>query len=229
MRIVKHVLSLPVTNQDGYADVVHNRRHGPLFPSSLRAIICGPSGCGKTNALLSLLLHPNGMRFENIYVYSRTLTQNKYEKLKEIMEKTKCIGYYPYSDATEIIPPLQAKENSIFIFDDVPCDKQNTMREFFSMGRHKNLDCLFLIQSYAKTSKHLLRDNTNCLILFKQDGLNMRHIYEEHVNTDMTFEKFTQICRECWKQDFGFLVIVKEDELNNGRYRRAFDEFIVID
>ena len=39
----------------------------------VRAVICGPSGYGKTNVLLSLLESPNGLRFENVYVYSKSL------------------------------------------------------------------------------------------------------------------------------------------------------------
>jgi len=42
------------------------------------------------------------------------------------------------------------------------------------MGRHKNIDSFYLCQTYSP--KHLIRDNANFIIMFKQDDLNMRHI-----------------------------------------------------
>ena len=70
MNFKNHELSLPVTNVDGLVGENINRpkRHGSLLPDSIRAVFCGPSGCGKTNALMSLIIHPNGLKFENIYV-----------------------------------------------------------------------------------------------------------------------------------------------------------------
>ncbi|KYQ48820.1 hypothetical protein ALC60_12125 [Trachymyrmex zeteki] len=42
------------------------------------------------------------------------------------------------------------------------------------MGRHAHVDCFYLCQTYAKISKHLIRDNANLLILFKQDKKLLR-------------------------------------------------------
>jgi len=122
--------------------------------------------------------------------------------------------------------PSIARKNSIFIFDDVSTDNQNSMRAYFAMGRHSFVDSFYLCQSYAKIPKHLIRDNANMLIIFKQDGMIMKHIYDDHVNTDMSFEDFTSMCNLCWKDKCGFLVIVKDFDINKGRYRKGFDFFI---
>ena len=64
-------VKLPIENLE--AVIEHDKRakwHGDLLPDSRRAIFCGPSNCGKTNSLLALITHPNGVRFENVYVYS---------------------------------------------------------------------------------------------------------------------------------------------------------------
>ncbi len=50
-------------------------RHSELLPNTIRAIICGPRNSGKTNVMLSLLTDPNGLRFENVSVYSKSLYQ----------------------------------------------------------------------------------------------------------------------------------------------------------
>ena len=230
MRFHQQRNKLPVTDTtpSNFHQNVQSR-HGPLLPDSIRCIICGPSNCGKTNAMIALLLDINGLRFENIYVYSKSLHQLKYLMLGEILKQNKNIGYFTFNDNTEILPPSESKPNSVFIFDDVACDPQNSMREYFSMGRHRDVDSFYLCQTYSRILKQLIRDNSNFLVVFKQDHMNLRHIYDDHVNTDMKFTEFQDMCAACWKIDkFGFLVINKDSLLNNGRYRRGFDVYITM-
>lgn len=66
------------------------------------------------------------------------------------------------------------------------------------------------------------------LILFKQDGTNLKHVYNDHVNTDMSYEKFNELCRECWRRKYGFVMIDKDSAIRNGRYRRGFNDFAVM-
>ena len=96
------------------------------------------------------------------------------------------------------------------------------------MGRHKNIDCFHLCQTYTKIPKHFIRDNANMIIIFKQDEMNLKHIYNDHVIGDMTFKTFLKMCAETWKEKYGFLVISKDDPINMGRYRKGFDNFIQI-
>lgn len=205
------------------------RKHGPLLPNSIRGLIVGPSNCGKTNIMLSMLLDPNGLRFENIYIYSKSLHQPKYEYLRQLMNPIKGMGYYEFSNNCEIMEPAEAKKNSIFIFDDVACERQNNIRAYFCMGRHNAIDSFYLCQSYTHIPKHLIRDNANFIILFNQDDLNLRHIYNDHVNSDVSFNQFKNICRECWKGDYGFLLIDKNSSCNKGRYRKGFNEFLLVE
>lgn len=225
MRLVKQPVKLPITNIDNKIDTVPDqRKHGLLLPSSIRCLIIGPSNCGKTNVMISLLTDPNGLRFENVYVYSKSLNQPKYQFLKKVFERIKEIGYYTFTNNDDICSPLEAKRNSIFIFDDVVCDKQNNICKYFSMGRHKNIDCFYLCQTYSKIPKQLVRDNANVIVLFKQDDLNLQHVHADHVNTDMTYQEFKNICNICWKDDkYSTLIIDKDSEIKNGRYRKGFD------
>ena len=88
----------------------------------------------------------------------------------------------------------------IFIFDDVTCDKQEAIRKYFAIGQHVDVDCFYLCQTYAKIPKYLIRDNANVLILFKQNGINLKHVYNDHVNINMFYEDFCELCRCCWQQ-----------------------------
>lgn len=229
MHIIQQTRTLPIINHDDSTlDGTHKKRHGELLPNSIRCLICGPSNCGKTNVMLSLLQDPNGLRFENVYIYGKSLQQPKYTFLKQLLEPITGMGYFTFSENEEVIPPTKAKPNSIMIFDDVMTDKQNVMRDYFCMGRHNSIDSFYLCQTYTYVPKHLIRDITNMLVVFKQDDMNLKHIYADHVGTDMTFQQFHDMCAECWKDTHDFLVIDKDSEMNKGRYRKGFDSYIYL-
>ncbi|KYQ47387.1 hypothetical protein ALC60_13589 [Trachymyrmex zeteki] len=144
---MRFVRMIKVTNLDGKVRIDKEmRKHSSMLPTSIRTIVCGPSNCGKTNVLVSLLESPHGVRFENVYVYSKSLQQPKYQYLTNLLTPIEEIGYFTFSNNSDVIPPNEALPNSIFIFDDVACDKQNAIREYFAMGRHAHVDCFYLCQ-----------------------------------------------------------------------------------
>ncbi|XP_070529969.1 uncharacterized protein [Cardiocondyla obscurior] len=185
MRFIQQAPPIKVVNfDDKLLSECVLRRHGNMLPSSIRAIICGPSNCGKTNVLISLLESPHGVQFENVYVYSKSLQQPKYQYLKKILAPIEENNYFTFSNNIDVVPPSKALPNSIFIFDDIACDKQDV------------------------------------------DGTNMKHIYNDHVNTDMSFEDFGKLCRICWQQKYGFvslsihrLITVKLDMNNSSELK----------
>lgn len=232
MKFTKQKCTIQVVNMDTLLNkkFVNKtlKRHGKLLPNTIRGIICGPSNCGKTNVMLNLLFSENGLIFENVYVFSKSLVQPKYMLLECVLKSTE-IGYFPYSENEDVPPPNSIKPNSIMVFDDVSCGKQNNIKNYFSMGRHNNIDSFYICQTYSFIPKQLVRDNTNFLMVFKQDFKNLHHIYHDHVNTDMTFEKFKDMCFKVWNSSLNeFLVIDKDSVLNNGRYRAGFDNFITL-
>ena len=161
MNFKEQPVQLPVLNFDNIVEQEKKtKRHGDLLPSSIRAVFCGPSNCGKTNSLLALITHPNGVRFENVYTYSKSLIQPKYKFLQKLIEPLEGVQYFPYSEHDDVIASENALPNSIIIFDDIACEKQNHVKAFFCMGRHKNVDCFYLCQSYAHIPKHLVRDKS---------------------------------------------------------------------
>lgn len=225
MKIRKQNISLPIKIFEPYEE--EYRKHGALFGGNCkRCLIVGPSGCGKTNVMISLLTNINGLRFENIYVYSKSLYQSKYEYLRKLFKPLGYIGYCESANDVDIVPPNEIKPSSIIIFDDIVCCTQNLMRDYFCFGRHKNTDCFYLCQTYSAIPKQLIRDNANLLVIFQQDSTNLRHIYDDHVNGDMSFQEFKILCSKCWERQYDFIVIDKDCSLNDGRYRKGFDNFI---
>lgn len=229
MRVERQKRSLPLQNFDKYilGAGVKSSKHGKLLPNTIRSLIAGPSCAGKTNAVFNLLFDPHGLRFKNVYVFSKSLYQPKYQFLAKTMPKE--IGYYAYDDNSVVISPSETKPNSIMIFDDIACEKHDNIRNYFISGRHNDVDIFYIGQSYSRIPKQLIRDNANFIILFKQDDKNLKHVYSDHVSTDFTFEQFRELCSRAWTNKYGFLVISKDDDLNKGRYRIGFDSFILHD
>lgn len=103
MRFIKQSMDIPIKNLDEFSleKDSEKRRHSDLIPNSLRCIIAGPSGCGKTNLLISLIESENGIKFENLYLCSKTLEQNKYKYLQKILDPIKGVGFYTFSSADD--------------------------------------------------------------------------------------------------------------------------------
>ena len=97
MKIVQQARKLKMKNMDlpegytkggggsGGGGGARRSRHRLLLPDSIRSIVCGPSACGKTNVMFNLLFDVNGLRFANLYVFSKSLFQRKYRMLETLM------------------------------------------------------------------------------------------------------------------------------------------------
>lgn len=241
MRFSKQLIDIPV-NEGGDggnawdpstddASLLRQRRHSELLPNSIRCIIAGPSNCGKTNLLVHLIVSEHGLKFENIYVYSKTLWQSKYAYLRRLFQPMHGIGYHEFASADQVIEPTDAKPNSIIIFDDVICEKnQDIIKNYYSLGRHRSVDSFYLTTTYTRVAKHLIRDNCNFLVCFRQDELNLKHIYNDMgVACHMRFDAFQRFCFECWGEcRYGFVVIDLDSDVDRGRYRKGFADYLVL-
>lgn len=56
--------------------------------------------------------------------------------------------------------------------------------------------------------------------------MNLRHIYYDHANIDVTFLKFQDFCADCCRNKHSFAVVAKDTVLHQGRYRKGFDMYI---
>lgn len=225
MEIQKYEKPIKVENYDYNKPIP---RHNKFFPNVIRAGIFGPSGCGKTNVLIQILMEIR--TYLNIYLCSTTANQEKYKRLKDIinihnkMEKCKNpIGFITFSPE-ELKEPEEIEPNSVIIFDDILTGPQNIIASYFLRGRHYNISPFYLAQSYSKVPKQCIRDNLNYLIIFKQDMKNLKHIFENHT-TGINFEKFKEMSNLCWNEKYGFLVIDKESK---DIYKKNFDGVFII-
>jgi len=72
----------------------------------------------------------------------------------KLIKPIKGIHMFTFSDKEKVVSPERARPHAIMIFDDVICDKQTAIRDYFCMGRHKHIDFFYLCQTYTKIPKH---------------------------------------------------------------------------
>ena len=90
------------------------RENSPLLPQNIRGLIVGKSNCGKTTLLLNLLLQPDWLDYNHLYVFGKSLHQQEYRILKRGLEaglsKRQISNLFLQQDllAKANLPPLDA-------------------------------------------------------------------------------------------------------------------------
>ena len=124
---------------------------------------------------------------------------------------------------------LNPKEKNLLILDDVMTLSQTKAEDYFTRGRHNNVNVFYITQSYFKLPRQTIRENSNFLILFRQDEKNLRHIFEDWCSDDsmtLTYSVFKSFCMDIWNgEKHSFVTIDSTRQINTGKYRKNLDYF----
>jgi GTPase SAR1 family protein len=166
-----------------------------IFPLPFRCLIVGTSGCGKTALLYNLITKEWGIPFHSLYNFSKSIEQDAYKELKKAYEKLSDkedaeIAYF-YDNTEDLISVDECEPNSLIVFYDcVNIRQQHFIKDYFVRGRHKNISCIYLTQSYTKIDRQLIRKNINFLCVFRQSPKYTKDIYDEYVGSHFTLDEF---------------------------------------
>lgn len=92
------------------------------------------------------------------------IEQPIYKKFQEVFNNIEI--KLNFSDQ-DIILLDECKPNSLIVFDDYILENQSKIEEYFVRGRHKNISCIYLSQSYSMVDLKVKRTNCNFLVVFK--------------------------------------------------------------
>ena len=88
--------------------------------------------------------------------------------------------------------------------------------EFFTRGRHEDLDVYYISQSYFGLPRQSIRNNSDRLIQTLRDVQSM---YYDIGAYDMKYDEFKEMCHKAWSERFNYLCIDMTKNRDNGKYR----------
>ena len=163
-------------------------------------VIIGPRNVGKTFYMLKILERIGEQR--PIHIITRSPNQ------------------YPNYKTSTDIKPINKYKGSVVIFDDMLWAKNSSqIDEFFTRGRHEDLDVYYISQSYFALPRQSIRNNSDRLILFKQTLRDVQSMYYDIGAYDMKYDEFKEMCHKAWDERFNYLCIDMTKNKNDGKYR----------
>ena len=200
----------------------HNEKLSYIPDHPYRFLIIGGSGSGKTNTLLYLINGQNDI--DKIYLYARDLNDPKY---KILIKKHEDAGIKHLNDPNAFIEcsntmddvyenihdyNLSRKRKILIVFDDMIADIminkkfQSIIKELFIRCRKLNISLVFITQSYFSAPKDIRLNSTHYLIIKINNKRELQSIAINH-STDIDYQDFIKIYRECTKKPYNFLTI----------------------
>ena len=79
--------------------------------------------------------------------------------------------------------------------------------EFFTGGRHEDLDVYYSSQSYFALPRQSIRNMSDKLILFKQTLRYVQSMYYDIGAYDMKYDEFKEMCHKAWSERSNYLSI----------------------
>ena len=180
-------------------DNVNNKINVPKFENRAIVVI-GPRNVGKTYYMLKVLEKIGNRR--HIHIITRSPNQ-----------------YTNYKTSNEI-KPINKYNGSVVIFDDMLGAKNSSqIDEFFTRGRHEDLDVYYISQSYFALPRQSIRNNCDRLILFKQTLRDVQSMHYDIGAYGMKYDEFKEMCHKAWDEKYNYLCIDMTKNKNEGKYR----------
>lgn len=82
-----------------------------------------------------------------------TFFSNQFKFLSCVFSKISFVECLIFNENDDVMHLNEVKNNPFMIFDDVACERQNNIRNYFAMGRHNKVDTFYLCQSYCHITK----------------------------------------------------------------------------
>ena len=140
--------------------------------------------------------------------YYMLKVQEKIGNKRPIHIITRSPNQYPNYKTSNEIKPVNKYKGSVVIFDDMLGAKNSSLiDQFFTRGRHEDLDVYYISQSYFALPRQSIRNNSDRLILFKQTIRDVQSMYYDIGAYDVNYDEFKPMCHKAWDERFNYLCI----------------------
>ena len=206
-----------------YDSDIKNKKFKQLYSfmpnDTFRMLLSGGSGTGKTNTLIHMLTQPL-LYYDKIYLYAKSLEQEKYQNLINEMNEASSeeAGYNVMEVSNDAIIPINhlgyEDNQKLIIFDDYVCEKnQRQIVDYFIQGRHKNCSVIYLSQSFYKTPRDI-RLNCSHYCIYDFPSSRERNMISSELGVDK--EKL----KKATKKPFSFLYVDKPRKIVKRNFTR---------
>ena len=79
--------------------------------------------------------------------------------------------------------------------------------EFFTRGRHEDLDVYYISQSYFALPRQSITKNSARLMLFKQTLRDSQSMYYDIGGYDIKYDELREMCHKPWSEKLNYLCI----------------------
>ena len=171
------------------------------------------------------------MKPEESIIYTINPDQQQYRLLQDLynfLETEEVDSSFQILEPEEVIPikELDGDTSKLVVFDDIKVDSRHMepIKEYFSLYRNRNCNCIYLTQSYYNIPKCICR-NTKAFCLFHGlDNKDIRQTADDHSNT-ISNEEFADIYRKASCELYSFMLLDKTSNHIPEMYRCGFDKF----
>jgi len=210
---------MEMLNFDQFVEKKEYINKNPLVPQHpFRLLVIGPSGSGKSNLVTNLIV--KDLHFDQLYIFARDLSEDKYEylkaffadlesKLKQKLNRKDITLAHFHSDLKNIpdIDKFDVNKQTLMVFDDLVLEKdQEKIKEIFLRGRKKNISTIYISQSFFKVPK-MIRLNSNYVILFDVGSKREMQAIASTFAYRISFPLFQRLYKFIIQQPFGYMVI----------------------
>ena len=180
-------------------DEINNTNNDIVSKIENRAnVVIGPRNVGKTYYMLKVLEKIGNKR--PVHIITRSPNQ------------------YPYYKTSNEIKSIFKYKGSVVVFDDMLVARNcSQIDEYFTRGRHEDLDVFYISQSYFALLRQSIRNNSDKLILFEQTLPDIQNMYYDIGAFDMIYDEFKERCRVAWSEKFNYLCIDMTKNKNEGK------------
>ena len=199
----------------------------------MRGILLGASASGKSNLLLNLISQISA--FNKIYLFVKDPEEPLYQflidSLQKVEKKTREQIIFYSNDMSDIpsYEEFRLEDNTLCVFDDIINSKSTELARvanLYTMGRKRNVSCLFLSQSYFKIPL-IIRQNTDYVFILRVNTVRDLHRILAEYELNATREQIEEMYKISTKNRGDFLLIDVPTLNPDLRFRHNFKGFVL--
>jgi hypothetical protein len=192
-------------------DIQSKRFNNKLLPKSIRGVIIGKSGSGKTTLLINLLLQPDWLDYNRLFVFGKSLFQPEYKIIKKAFEEKL---------SKESIIRLFNNQDEIMRLDISPLDIVEDMAK--NRSDKSDIECSFYeTAGDVPDPSDLNSDNKNLIIfddllLENQNKCEAYYVRGRHSNVDCFYlsQNYFKLPRQTIRENANFICLFPQDLKN---------------